>query len=61
MEEMLIDTPCFRRFAGIETMNVRILDETAIFNFRHLLEEHRIAEQILEGVNQMPSDRGAML
>jgi transposase, IS5 family len=24
MEEMLIDTPCFRRFAGIETMDGRI-------------------------------------
>jgi IS5 family transposase len=60
MEEMLIDTPCFRRFAGIETMEGRIPDETTILNFRHLLEEHRIAEQILEGVNQMLSERGAM-
>ena len=46
MEEMLIDTPCFRRFAGIETMEGRIPDETTILNFRHLLEEHRIAGQI---------------
>jgi IS5 family transposase len=61
MEEMLIDTPCFRRFAGIETMEGRIPDETTILNFRHLLEEHRIAEQILDGVNQMLSERGAML
>ena len=57
MEEMLIDTPCFRRFAGIETMEGRIPDETTILNFRHLLEEHRIAEQILEGVNQMLSEK----
>ncbi|MBW4531544.1 MAG: transposase [Aphanothece saxicola GSE-SYN-MK-01-06B] len=28
MEEMLIDRPCFRRFAGIETMGGRIPDET---------------------------------
>jgi hypothetical protein len=61
MEEMLIDTPCFRRFAGIETMEGRIPDETTILNFRHLLEEHRIAEQILDGVNQMLSERGVML
>ena len=57
MEEMLIDIPCFRRFAGIETMEGRIPDETTFLNFRHLLEEHRIAEQILEGVNQMLSER----
>ncbi|WP_255111807.1 transposase [Synechococcus sp. RedBA-s] len=61
MEEMLIDTPWFRRFVGIETMEGRIPDETTILNFRHLLEEHRIAEQILEGMNQMLSDWGVML
>ena len=61
MEEMLIDTPCFRCFAGIEMMEGRIPDETTILNFRHLLEEHRIAEQILEGVNQMLRERGVML
>ena len=44
MEEMLIDTPCLCRFAGIETMEGRIPDETTILNFSHLLEEHRIAE-----------------
>jgi len=61
MEEMLIVTPCFRRFAGIETIEGRIPDETTILNFRHLLEEHRIAEQILDGVNQMLRERGVML
>ena len=61
MEEMLIDTPCFRRFAGIDTMEGRIPDETTILNFSHLLEEHRIAEQILEGANQMLNERGVML
>jgi len=32
-----------------------------VVHFRHLLEEHRIAEQIHEGMNQMMSDNGAML
>jgi hypothetical protein len=35
MEEMLIDTPCFRRFAGIDMVSDRVLDETTILNFRH--------------------------
>lgn len=61
MEEMLIDTPCFRRFAGIDMIEDRIPDETTILNFRHLLEEHRIAEQILESVNQSLSEKGVML
>jgi len=45
IEEMLIDSPGFRRFAGTDMIEDRILDETTIFNFRQLLEEHRIAEQ----------------
>ena len=51
MENKLIDTPCFRRFAEIETMEGRIHDATTIHNFRHRLEKHRIAEQIIKGVN----------
>jgi IS5 family transposase len=51
MEEMLIDTPCFRHFAGIDMIDDRIPDETTIHNFRHLLEDHQIAEQLLENVN----------
>jgi transposase, IS5 family len=61
LEVMLIDTPCLRRFAGIDMMEGRIPDETTILNFSHLLEEHRIAEQILEGANQILSERGVML
>jgi IS5 family transposase len=58
---MLIDTPCFGRFAGIETMEGRIHDDTTILNLRHLLEEHPMAEQILEVVNQTLENRGEML
>jgi IS5 family transposase len=62
MEEMLIDTaPCFRRFAGIDMIEGRIPDETTILNFRRLLEEHQIAEQIFESVNQSLSEKGVML
>jgi transposase, IS5 family len=42
-------------------MDGKIPEETTILNFRHLLEYHRIAEQILEGVNQMMSERAVML
>lgn len=62
-------TPCFRRSAGncfaeavgFGMIENRIADETKILNFRHLLEVLGIAEQILEGVNQMLSDKGVML
>ena len=61
MAETVIDTPCFRRFVGIETMEGRIPDETAILHFRHLLEEHRIAEQMLERMTQVLSNKGVAL
>jgi IS5 family transposase len=61
MEEMLIATSWFRRFAGIDMIEGRIPDETTILNFRHLLEEHQIAEQIFESVNQSLSKKGMML
>lgn len=59
MEEMLIDTPCFRHFAGIDLIDSRVPDETTILNFRHLLEEHQIAEQVLEHVNPEPEREGS--
>ena len=52
LEVMLIDTPCFRRFAGIDMISERIPDETTILNFRHLLEDHTIGDQIFEAVRQ---------
>ncbi len=61
MEEMLIDTPCFRRFAGIDMIDGRIPDETTILNFRHLLEEHQIAEQVLERVNESLIEKGLLI
>jgi IS5 family transposase len=47
MEEALIEVPTMRRFAGIELISDRIPDETTILTFRHLLEKHRLGEQIL--------------
>ena len=61
MEEMLIDTPCFRHFAGIDMVSDRILEETTILNFRHLLEEHGIGAQISERVKQTLKEQGALL
>ncbi len=50
MEEALIEVPTMRRFAGIELISDRILDETTILTFRHLLEKHGLGEQIFETV-----------
>jgi IS5 family transposase len=61
MEEALHDVPLFREFAGLESMDARLPDETTILRFRHLLERHKLAEQLLGTVNDMLSEQGLML
>ncbi|KAF0653686.1 transposase, IS5 family protein [Cyanobium sp. Copco_Reservoir_LC18] len=58
MEEALIEVPTMCRFAGIDLISDRISDETTILTFRHLLEKHRLGEQILETVKAHLSNRG---
>ena len=42
-------------FAAFDIYERRIPHEATILDFRHLLEEHEISEQILDRVNQRPS------
>lgn len=39
-EEALYDSPVLRRFAGVDLGQAPAPDETAILQFRHLLEKH---------------------
>jgi IS5 family transposase len=61
MEEALYDVPLYREFAGLDGANSRLPDETTILRFRHLLEAHGIAAQILAVVNEILRDKGLML
>lgn len=61
MEEALHDVAVFRQFAGLDTGEDHLPDESTILRFRHLLERHRIAEQILAAVNAMLTAKGLML
>jgi IS5 family transposase len=60
MEDALYDTPCMRRFARL-SLTEAIPDETTILNFRHLLEENDLAEDILKQVNALLARKGLML
>ena len=50
-----------RRFAGVELDDDRILDETTIFNFRHLLERHGMTKAIFAEVSAHLADKGITL
>jgi IS5 family transposase len=60
MEEALYDTPAFAASAGLSLQDA-IPDETTILNFRHLLEENDLAEDMLRQVNALLARKGLML
>lgn len=61
MEEALFDVPPFRDFAQLPTGVARLPDEsTILLRFRHLLEQHGPAAQILAAVNDTLSAKGLL-
>ena len=60
MEEAFFDTPLLREFAQLEEFG-RLPDESTILRFRHRLEKHKLAEQILETVNELLTQHGLLL
>jgi IS5 family transposase len=60
MEEAFFDVPLYREFAQLEAFG-RLPDESTILRFRHRLEEHKLAEQILRVVNDILLQRGLLL
>jgi IS5 family transposase len=60
MEDALLDMPALRQFAGLSSQ-ASIPDETTILNFRHLIEEHDLAEDILACVNGHLVRKGLMV
>ncbi len=61
MEEALHDVPLFREFAGLDNWTTRLPDESTILRFRHLLEKHKMAPQILGVVNELLRPKGLLL
>ena len=61
MEEALHDVPLYREFADLQGPMRRLPDESTILRFRHLLEAHGLAAQILVTVNRVLQERGLML
>ncbi len=60
MEDALYEIASMRLFAKL-SLEQAIPDRTTIMNFRHLLEQHRLARQLFDAVNQWLSDAGIMM
>ena len=52
MQEAFFDVPLYREFAQLDAHG-RMPDESTILRFRHRLEKHKLAEQILATVNDL--------
>src|SRR6185369_10454149 len=61
MEEALHDVPLYREFAKLGDGVSRLPDETTILRFRHLLERHNLAPDMLRLVNDILLAKGLML
>lgn len=60
MEEALHEMPLLREFANLG-WDTRLPDESTILRFRHLLEKHKLADQILALVNDLLTGKGLLL
>ena len=60
MEEALFEVSLYRDFAGLGSTE-RIPDRVSILRFRHLLEAHELAQQILATVNATLAAKGLLL
>jgi len=60
MEGALYDMPALRQFARLSSLDA-IPDETTIPNFRHLIEEYDLAQEIFGSVVGLLQRRGLML
>ena len=60
MEEALYEIASLRNFAGLD-LGEPIPDETTILNFRHMLEEYELADDILKQVNAHLARKGLLL
>jgi IS5 family transposase len=61
MEEELHDVPLYREFAKLDGAAARLPDETTILRFRHLLERHDLAVDMLRVVNDLLQHKGLLL
>ena len=60
MQEAFFDMPLYSEFAQLESF-ARLPDESTILRFRHRLEEHKLAEQILSVVNELLATKSLLL
>ena len=60
MEDAFFSTALYSEFAQLEEL-AHLPDESTILRFRHRRKKHKLAQQILESVNELLTQRGLPL
>jgi len=60
MQDTLDDAPMYREFASLG-WTTRLPDKSAVLRFRPMLEEHKLAAQMLAVINDVLTTKGLML
>jgi IS5 family transposase len=60
-EDALYDSESMRRFVGIELVEDAVPDESTILRFRHLLEQHKLTEQLFALVRGLLEQKRLLL
>lgn len=61
IEDAIYDSYAFRKFMGINFNEEQVPDATTLLKFRHLLEKHKIGEQIFKAINQALEQNGVIM
>jgi IS5 family transposase len=61
LEDAIYDSYAMRTFMHLDFLNEQVPDATTLLKFRHLLEEHKIGEQIFADVNNRLNEAGLIM
>jgi IS5 family transposase len=58
VEDAIYDSYAMRRFMGLDFATEQVPDATTLLHFRHLLEEHRLGEELFAAQNRIFDEQG---
>jgi len=61
LEDAIYDSYAMRKFMGINFYEEQVPDATTLLHFRHLIEEHKIAEQLFNAIKYVIEQSGFMM
>lgn len=61
IEDAIYDSYSMRKFVEINFFEEQVPDATTLLHFRHLMEEHKIGEQLFRAINYVLEQSGCMM